>query len=131
MSRTRWARFNEDDRQFAEIFGRSVALALNMLNLLVVERYTTSGKVTDSVVQEMSQPLNDIASEAQALMEDYIGDDSMRDRLRGIAGNVEVIRHALRDVAAGPNVVLGLRPGRRRHRARPRARRTPRARGRR
>ena len=99
--------FNEDDRQFAEIFGRSVALALNMLNLLVVERYTTSGKVTDSVVQEMSQPLNDIAAEAQALMEDYIGDDSMRDRLRGIANNVESIRHALRDVAAGPNVVLG------------------------
>lgn len=99
--------FNEDDRQFAEIFGRSVALALNMLNLLVVERYTTSGKVTDNVVQEMSQPLNDIASEAQALMEDYIGDDSMRERLRGITANVESIRHAIRDVAAGPNVVLG------------------------
>ena len=99
--------FTEDDRQFAEIFGRSVALALNMLNLLVVERYTTSGKVTDSVVTEMSQPLNDIASEAQALMDDYIGDDSMRDRLRGIAANVEAIRHAIHDVAAGPNVVLG------------------------
>ena len=34
------AAFTEDDRQFAEIFGRYVAVALNILNLLVVERFT-------------------------------------------------------------------------------------------
>ena len=33
-----YAFFTEDDRQFAEIFGRYVALALNILDLLVVER---------------------------------------------------------------------------------------------
>src|SRR5678815_3001019 len=32
--------FTEDDRQFAEIFARYVAIALHMLNLLVVERST-------------------------------------------------------------------------------------------
>ena len=32
------AAFNEDDRQFAEIFGRYVAIALNILDLMVVER---------------------------------------------------------------------------------------------
>ena len=99
--------FSEDDRQFAEIFGRYVALALNILDLLVVERYTTSGQITDSVVQEMAQPLNDIHTEAQTLMEEYIGDDSMRERLQRIVENVDVVRHAMRDVAAGPNTVLG------------------------
>jgi len=99
--------FTEDDRQFAEIFGRYVAMALNILDLLVTERFTTSGQVTDSVVQEMSQPLNDIVTEAQTLTEEYIGDDSMRERLHRIMDNVEAIRHAIRDVAAGPKTILG------------------------
>lgn len=99
--------FNEDDRQFAEIFGRYVAMALNILDLLVVERYTTSGQITDSVVQEMAQPLNDIVTDAQTLMEEYIGDDSMRTKLNRIAENVELIREAIRDVAAGPKTILG------------------------
>ncbi|MFP4144495.1 MAG: response regulator [Phycisphaeraceae bacterium] len=99
--------FNEDDRQFAEIFGRSVALALNILDLLVVERYTTSGQITDSVVQEMASPLNDIITEAQTLKEEYIGDDSMRHRLEKIVDHVESVRHTVRDVAAGPKTILG------------------------
>ena len=99
--------FNEDDRQFAEIFGRYVALALNILDLLVVERYTTSGQITDSVVQEMAQPLNDIVTDAQTLKEEYIGEDSMRQRLDRIVDNIESIRHSIRDVAAGPKTILG------------------------
>jgi len=99
--------FNEDDRQFAEIFGRYVAMALNILDLLVVERCATSGQVTDNVVQEMAQPLNDIVTEAQSLMEEYIGDDAMRERLNSIVSNVETVRASIRDVAAGPQRVMG------------------------
>src|SRR5690606_9200153 len=51
--------------------------------------------------------LNDIVTEAQSLMEEYIGDDSMRNRLHKIVDQVEAIRHAIRDVAAGPKAVLG------------------------
>jgi CheY-like chemotaxis protein len=100
--------FTEDDRQFAEIFGRYVAMALHILDLLVVERRTTSGDLVDSVVQEMAQPLNDIVTEAQTLMEEYIGDDTMRGRLNKIVDNVEAIRKSTRDVAAGPKVILGM-----------------------
>ena len=99
--------FTEDDRQFAEIFARPVAQALRILDLLVVERCTTSGQITDNVVQEMAQPLNDILAESQTLMEQYIGDDAMRDRLNTIVNSVESIRHSIRDVAAGPKAVLG------------------------
>ena len=99
--------FNEDDRQFAEIFARPVAHALRVLDLLVVERCTISGQITDSVVQEMAQPLNDIVTESQSLMEQYIGDDDMRGRLTTIVDSVETIRDAIRDVAAGPKAVLG------------------------
>ncbi|MEO1236667.1 MAG: response regulator [Planctomycetota bacterium] len=99
--------FNEDDRQFAEIFGRYVALALNILDLLVVERFTTSTSITDSVVHELDHPLNEIVTQAQTLMEEYIGDDAMRGRLNEIVGSVETIRDAIKNVKAGPNAVIG------------------------
>jgi len=100
--------FSEDDRQFAEIFGQYVAMSLNILDLLVVERYTATGQITENVVQEMASPLNDIVTEAQTLMEEYIGDDSMRKRLYTIVEHVEGIRQVLRTAKSGPQHVLGV-----------------------
>ncbi|MEM1109714.1 MAG: response regulator [Planctomycetota bacterium] len=99
--------FNEDDRQFVEIFGRYVAMALNILDLLVVERFTTSNTITDSVVQEITSPLDDIVNESQHLMEEYIGDDAMRQRLHKVLSSVESIRDAIKNVKAGPAAVIG------------------------
>jgi two-component system, sensor histidine kinase SagS len=101
------AAFNEDDRQFAEIFGRYVAIALNILDLMVVERVSTSHKVADDVCSEVAGPLNDIASDANALMDDYIGQDDLRLRLQQIMENVNTIRKSLRQAAEGPHTILG------------------------
>ena len=101
------AAFNEDDRQFAEIFGRYVAIALNILDLMVVERVSTSHKVTDDVCSEVAGPLNDILSDAKALMEDFIGNDDLRRRLQAIVDNADCIRRGLRQAAEGPNTILG------------------------
>ena len=101
------AAFNEDDRQFAEIFGRYVAIALNILDLMVVERVSTSHKVADDVCSEVAGPLNDIASDANALMDDYIGQDDLRLRLQQIMENVDTIRKSLRQAAEGPHTILG------------------------
>ena len=101
------AAFNEDDRQFAEIFGRYVAIALNILDLMVVERVSTSHTVADSVCSEVAGPLNDIYSDANALMDEYIGHDDLRQRLEQIIENVNFIRKSLRQAAEGPNTVLG------------------------
>jgi CheY-like chemotaxis protein len=101
------AAFNEDDRQFAEIFGRYVAIALNILNLMVVERVSTSHTVADTVCSEAAGPLNDISSDATALIEEYIGHDELRQKLQQILDNVANIRRCMRQAAEGPNVVLG------------------------
>ena len=101
------AAFNEDDRQFAEIFGRYVAIALNILDLMVVERQSTRHNVADNVCSEVAGPLNDIASDANALMDDYIGHDDLRQRLQQILDNVGTIRKSLRQAAEGPNTILG------------------------
>jgi CheY-like chemotaxis protein len=101
------AAFTEDDRQFAEIFGRYVAMALNILDLLVGERVITRHNVADDVASELAGPLNDIASDVAALNEDYIGNDELRGKLRQIAENVVAIRTRLRQAAEGPRAVLG------------------------
>jgi two-component system, sensor histidine kinase SagS len=102
------AAFNEDDRQFAEIFARYVAIALNILDLMIVERVSTSHKVADDVCGEVAGPLNDISSDATALMEEYIGQDDLRQRLQQILDNVGCIRKSLNQAAQGPNTsILG------------------------
>src|SRR5215208_1784148 len=102
------AAFNEDDRQFAEIFGRYVAIALNILDLLIVERAGVAHKVADDVCSEVAGPLNDISSDATALIDEYIGHDDLRQKLQQILDNVGSIRKSLNQVAQGPNTsVLG------------------------
>ena len=104
------AAFNEDDRQFAEIFGRYVAIALNILNLLVVERVSTSHKLADEVCGEVAGPLNDISSDAAALMDEFIGHDDLRSKLQQIIDNVKTIQKSLHQVATGGtnSTVLGV-----------------------
>ena len=59
--------FKEQDRLLAEIFARYVATALHILNLLLVERYTTRAQATGVVQGELSEPINDLIAEAEAL----------------------------------------------------------------
>ena len=101
------AAFTEDDRQFAEIFGRYVAIALNILDLMVVERVGTAHKIADDVNAEVAGPLNDIALDATSLMDEYIGHEDLRTRLQAIVNNVQAIQKALRQAAEGPNTILG------------------------
>jgi CheY-like chemotaxis protein len=101
------AAFNEDDRQFAEIFGRYVAVALNILNLMIVERVSTSHKVADDVRTEVAGPINDILSDANALMQDYIGNEDLRAKLQQIVDNTKMISRCLHQVSEGPNTILG------------------------
>jgi CheY-like chemotaxis protein len=102
------AAFNEDDRQFAEIFGRYVAIALHILDLLIVERAGTAHKVADEVCGEVAGPLNDIFSDTQSIMEEFIGNDALRSKLQQILSSANAIRTALNQAAAGPNTVLAV-----------------------
>jgi len=106
---TRLAAFSEDDRQFAEIFGRYVALALHLLELLVCERRTAAGQIGKTVLGEITAPLNDILTDLETLVEDYIGHDDLRKRLRGVSENVLKIRETIKDVTAGKPGVVGAR----------------------
>jgi len=99
--------FSETDRQFAEIFGHYIAMAIHILNLLVVERYTTSMTATGTVQGELSEPLNDLTAEAEALKDQAL-DPEMARHVERILHDVESIRRRVRNVARGPQTLLGI-----------------------
>jgi len=101
--------FGEEDRQFAEIFGNYVALALHILNLLVFERHTAHSQVSGSISAELAGPLNDIVTEATELMQDYIGLDDVRNRLNSIIDRASQARRSLQQLAEAPKT--GMLPG--------------------
>jgi CheY-like chemotaxis protein/putative methionine-R-sulfoxide reductase with GAF domain len=94
------AAFSEHDRQIAEIFARHIAMALHILNLLVSERHHTTGQLASDVGAEITGPLNDIVTDVQNLVEDYIGHDELRSRLNQISDNAAKIRDAMRRVTS-------------------------------
>ena len=105
---TRLAAFTEDDRQFAEIFARYVTLALHLLQLLVSERQTTTGQFGSNVMSEITAPLNDILTDVENLVEDYIGHDDLRHRLRAISANAVNIRTIVNELTTAKPGIIGL-----------------------
>ncbi len=109
---TKLGAFNEDDRQFAEIFARYIALSLHILELLVTERHTTTGRLGTNVMAEITGPLNDILTEVENLIEDYIGHDDLRHRLRSISENVDKVRESVRELTSPKAGLIGARSAR-------------------
>jgi CheY-like chemotaxis protein len=99
------ARFTEQDRQFAEIFAGYIAIALNTLELLVVERHRTTGRLAEDLAQDISGPLNDIITDTTALLDD--ADPALRKRLNDIVANVDRIRASLKQVGESTGGLLG------------------------
>lgn len=99
--------FTQADRQFAQIFARYVAMALHILQLLVVERYTTSLKTTGTVQGELSEPLNDLAVECQALRESRLDPETAK-HVERIMEDVQRIKRRISAVARGPQTILGV-----------------------
>ncbi len=99
--------FTEEDRQFAEMFATHIALALHILDLLVMERCATGETVTGTVAGELSEPLADILSVTERLKAAAAGDENVRRSLDRIMGDVEAIRKRVKDAASGPQTILG------------------------
>lgn len=100
--------FDDQDRQFAEIFGRYIAMALHMLQLLVHERSTVNEKVSDRFEGEIREPLEDILHEVDWLTARPDADPETRRHIERILSDVESIRRRVKSVASGPQTVLGI-----------------------
>ena len=94
-------RFGEEDRQFAEIFANYVAMALNVLDLLVFERHDARTQVSGSFSAELAGPINDIITEISRIMEDYIGHDDLRSRLNAVVDLATEARGSVQRLSRG------------------------------
>ncbi len=101
------AAFTEEDRQFAEIFANHVALALHILDLLVVERCAAGESVTGTVEGELDEPLDDIMREADWFGKLAETSPELREHVQRIVADVQSIRRKIREAASGPQTILG------------------------
>jgi len=101
--------YDDQDRQFAEIFGRYIAMALHMLQLLVTERSSTNETVSGRFEGEIHEPLEDILAEVGWLREHQkTADPETSEHIDRILSDVESIKDRVRDVSQGPQTLLGV-----------------------
>lgn len=99
--------FTEVDRQFVEILAGYVALALNTLNLLTVERYSATTEIAAAVRDRLAGPLEDIKAELDALRgREPAGEDptalERSKRLSRMADSLERAQQLLEEIGEEP-----------------------------
>ena len=99
------ARFDEEDLLCLELFGRYVAMALNILDMLVVERYTTNQRVSGALRDEIAAPITAIREAVEALRRDPdVEAQAVAELERAIAS----VENRVRGATGGPQTVLGV-----------------------
>ncbi len=99
--------FDERDQLLVELYGRYIAMAVNILDMLVVERYTTNRTFSSTVLGELGAPLDNIDRIAGDLRDSYIGDPDMLAQLDEVISNVEKARQRVLACSTGPRTILG------------------------
>ncbi|MBM43751.1 MAG: hypothetical protein CMJ36_01890 [Phycisphaerae bacterium] len=97
------AHFTEKDEELAELFGEYIAMAMHMLDLLVVERFTTSEQASMSLLSDLETPLQDISLIVQELKHDA---DEGDERLARLNDAIHMMRNRIQASAAGPRSIL-------------------------
>ena len=101
--------FDEQDRQFVEIFARHIAMALHTLDMLVAERCSTNQAVSGRFEGELAEPLQDIARQIEWLDRAESGADPETARHIGlIRADLEAIKDRMHELAEGPQTLLGV-----------------------
>lgn len=91
--------FTESDRQFVEIFARDVAMAINMLDLLVAEQANAATGAVEAIHSAVALPVDVILNEAVNVMERYIGHEpEVVERLLRILRNARDIKQVIQKV---------------------------------
>ena len=135
---TRVNAFSEIDRQLAELFGHYIAMALNVLDLLVVERFTTSERLSGTIMDELKGPIDDISRAAGDLRAaepgaavspagttetpaaETVDAGADADPATRILAAVDQLRDRIRACTSGPQTILAADQALRRHETDPR-----------
>ena len=101
--------FTDQDVQFTEIFAREVASALHTLELLLVEKQTTTAESIEAISREVALPVDDILTAATTLLDKWIGHEpEMEEKLRVILEKARLVKEGIQRV--GENLTPAAKP---------------------
>jgi CheY-like chemotaxis protein/GAF domain-containing protein len=102
------AAFGEEDREYAEQLAVHIALALHILDLLVIERSETGQTVGHTVEDELAEPLADLAADIGKLKAAAPSDAAALQRLVDrLSKDLASLQQRVKDVTSGPQTILG------------------------
>lgn len=109
--------FTENDLQFLELFAREIAVALNTLELLAVEKISTATESTKLILSEVGEPVDEILQDATWLLERITATEpEIRDRLKDILKHTRDIKLLIQNVGetirpqTGVSIESSIRP---------------------
>lgn len=108
LESTDLARFDDEDRLLLELYGRYAAMALTILDMLIVERYTTNQRVSGSVREEIAVPVQAVRNAASKLRARLADDPESTTILTQLERSLASIEERVRLCTEGPRTVLGL-----------------------
>ncbi len=101
--------FAQADLQFLELFCREVSIALNTLNLLVVEKATSATEMTVQLLRDVAFPADEILNDAAWMREKYIGQDpAVTERLERVLSRTRQIRELIQHAGESMSCSLQL-----------------------
>lgn len=91
--------FSENDLQFLELFAREIAVALNTLELLAVEKISTATESTERILGEVVDPVDKIIQDTTWLLENTVGaEPGVTERLRDVLKLTRDIKQMIQTV---------------------------------
>lgn len=108
LESTQLSKFDDEDRLLLELYGRYAAMALTILDMLIVERYTTNQRVSGSLREEIAVPVQALRGAASRMRVRLSGDEESLGILTQLEKSLEAIEERVRICTEGPRSVLGL-----------------------
>lgn len=109
--------FTENDLQFLELFAREIAVSLNTLELLAVEKVSSATESTKLILTEVGEPVDEILQDATWLLEQITSaEPAIRDRLKDILKHTRDIKLLIQNVGetiqpqTGVSIESSIRP---------------------
>ena len=100
-------RFNDEARLLLELYGRYVAMTVNILDMLIVERYTTNKRLSNNVLTELESPIREIEAETGTLQQLASDEPAIQEHLGRITESLAAMKARIQSCTAGPQTILG------------------------
>jgi len=102
------ARFDDEDRLLLELYGRYVAMAMTILDMLIVERYTTNQRIAGALREEIAVPVQNLRTQSARLRVRLSSDEDALGVLGQIERSIEMLEGRIRICTEGSRSILGL-----------------------